>query len=465
MASNFQRNDDRGRADHRDTFALDEVIEDFAERFPIVPVATAAPIVGTASSDHRRDTPIKVPEQFAGQTAGQIVGRILSADVINDRDSPAADVSAMDGFAIASGDIDRAIRRGITITGEAAAGMPRQTMTAGRAMRIFTGAIVPRGADLVVKVEDADVAIDAADGDAVVRLHESLRPDGVAAGRHIRRRGENAIAGDVVVPAGTMITPPVAAAMAGVGLAGVGLAGVGLFGDAMNHQLRRRVRVAILTTGDEVIPPQSVPEPHQIRNTNAAAVAMTIGQWSAIDVETFHASDSIDGLRTVIADLCRRFDFVVITGGVSMGDHDYVPKVVESLGGEIVFHRLPIRPGKPVLGAVMGGDRVTGVIGLPGNPVSSTIGAVRMVMPCLRRIAGMTHWRTQPASVRVRDVGSRTLPLTWFRAVRIDGDGWAECLPTRGSGDLFSIANSDGFIEIPAGNALRDGDHARFFRW
>ena len=135
-----------------------------------------------------------------------------------------------------------------------------------------------------------------------------------------------------------------------------------------------------------------------------------------------------------------------MTGGVSMGDYDYVPDVIRDVGGDVVFHGLPIRPGKPVLGAATDDGKL--LMGLPGNPVSATIGCQRLTMPLLARLAGITSWLPHPIVVRLNDAGEKTIPLHWMRLVRMVDHG--VCVPvfSQGSGDLVSLGQSDGFVEL-----------------
>lgn len=142
----------------------------------------------------------------------------------------------------------------------------------------------------------------------------------------------------------------------------------------------------------------------------------------------------------------KSHDAVLLTGGVSMGDHDYVPQVVRELGGEVVFHRLPLRPGKPIFGAAADGKLL---LGLPGNPVSATINAIRFAAPLVDRIAGRTDWLRCPPRVRLHEPGEKTLPMHWLRPVRVRSDGSVELVTGKGSGDLVSLVQSDGFIAMP----------------
>lgn len=364
----------------------------------------------------------------AQSSAAAPVGRILASDVVADRDSPAADVSAMDGYAVRRSDLARG--RAISVVAESVPGSPPPELPAGSAVRIFTGAIVPAGAEAVVKREDTEETADSiVPGEAAVAA---------GPGEHIRRAGENAAAGSQILAAGTRITAASCAAMANFGV--------------YAPPVYRPVRVSILTSGDEVgLFEDMPPQPWQLRNSNRFSLRAVFDR-PGLDVESVeHCRDDAGLLEQTLARLLAESDAVVLSGGVSMGDYDHVPEVVRRVGGEIVFHGLPIRPGKPILGAVT--DQGKLVLGLPGNPVSATIGAHRFALPLLAKIAGQTDWRPQCPVVELHEAGDQTLPLHWFRLVRLTAPGVAAPVISRGSGDLVSLGDSSGYVEIRKGQS------------
>lgn len=349
-------------------------------------------------------------------------GRILGQDVRADRPSPPADVSAMDGFAVRHADLAMGE---LPVSGEAVMGGEIASLVAASALRIFTGAPVPRGADMVVRREDVE------EGEGTIRI--SPAATGLAAGDHVRRAGENVAPGDLVVRAGRPITPAVAGALAAFGV--------------VRPRVRRRVRVAILVTGDELVAAADVPGPTSLRDSNGPALAATLSVLPWIDVvSSTRAGDDAGTLREALARAREGADAVLLSGGVSMGDHDHVPDAVRALGGEVVFHKLAIRPGKPVLGAVDPDGRL--LMGLPGNPVSVLVTARRLAVPALRRLGGE---RSDPARVELAaDIGDAHA-LTRFPLVEPAGPGRVALVPGRGSGDLVAAARSIGFVEVPAG--------------
>ena len=352
-------------------------------------------------------------------------GRILASTVTADRDSPAADVSAMDGYAIRMTQVQH--EASLPIMGESAAGSPAPEMPSHGVLRIFTGAIVPQGCDAVVKREDTEEL------NSEIRL--KLDPAEISKGQHIRRAGENASRNSTVLEPGIEIHGAHKAPMANFGCS--------------NIDTYQPIRVTILTTGDEVGTfQQKAPMPWQLRNSNRESIATLLAarNWiSIISVE--HCIDDQKQLHDTLADRLDTSDAILMTGGVSMGDYDYVPDVIRDLGGKVVFHGLPIRPGKPVLGAATNDGKL--LLGLPGNPVSATIGCQRLGIPLLAYMAGKRDWLSKVPAVQLENRGNKSIPLTWLRLVKLVDNGVAEPVITQGSGDLVSLGNSDGFVEVP----------------
>ena len=350
--------------------------------------------------------------------AGRVLGQALQAD----RPSPACDVGAMDGYAIpASIPRDR-----MPVVGEVAIGQPPPAMPMDGALRIFTGGPVPDGCAAIIPREQVQEQPDAI----------SLPPDiRIKPGQHIRRRGENGQAGDTIAEQGTPITPTVAAALAACGIA--------------EPHVHRCVRLAAIVTGNEVNDVSAKVNPWQLRDSNGPALTALFAarpwvDWQGVD----HTTDDRDQLREKIEAALADCDVLLLTGGVSMGDYDFVPAVLAELGCEIIFHKLPIRPGKPALGAI--GPQGQTVLGLPGNPVSVMTTARRIALPVLRHRAGFARAAPTAACVTLINPDDKQLPLYWSRPVRLVANGRAELIATRGSGDIISAARSDGFIEISA---------------
>lgn len=353
-------------------------------------------------------------------------GRILAYPVEADRPSPACDVSAMDGYAIRRRDLT--LGR-LPISGEVAMGQAPPTLPPQSAVRIFTGGAVPGEADAVVRRESVTEHTDAIEFDPAMKIAE---------GANIRRRGENIEAGQPVVAAGQSITPAVAAALANFGV--------------VQPPVHRPVRLTILTTGNELLPPSAEPEPWQLRDSNTQTLRdlFAPSPWVEL-VSARRVSDELAELTQSLEAALQESDAVIFTGGVSMGDHDHVPRAVEQAGGKTVFHKLGIRPGKPMLGAI--GPRGQAILGLPGNPVSVMVTARRFALPVLRKLAGWCEPDPAAPTVTVTSPDERSLNLWWYRPVRLTEHGQCELVASKGSGDLVATVASDGFIELPPGGS------------
>lgn len=287
------------------------------------------------------------------------LGRYLSQDVLASRDQPAAALSAMDGYAIRFDDFPGPWH----VIGEAAAGsVPALHVDAGQAMRIFTGAILPEGADTVIVQEDVALS-----GGQLV-----LTGDGPGSrGRHIRARAIDFAAGDCLLPAGIRLTPGsiAAAAMSGAGQLVVGT----------------RPRVAIVTTGDELVQPGRPLAPGQIPDSNGAMLAAMLAGEVSDPVLPHHIPDDREKLAHILKELARRHDVIVTVGGASVGDHDHVRSALKEAGGNLDFWRIAMRPGKPVIAGRLG-DAI--LLGLPGNPSSAFVTATMFLLPLVRHLAG-----------------------------------------------------------------------------
>lgn len=355
----------------------------------------------------------------------QLAGRVLAEPLLADRDNPALDVSAMDGYAIRAAD---AAEGSLPVVGRALAGSPPLTLQPHTAVQIFTGAAVPVGADCVIPREQTRESPD--------RVELDLPVEELKAGQHIRYRGENARAGSEVLIPGTLLSGAAVAAVASV--AGPHLS------------VHQKVKVAIVNTGDELVSPGQPAADWQIRDSNGPTLATVLAhvEWVKLCARV-RTADQLSTISETIANLLPAVDAVILTGGVSVGDADHVPAAIQALGGEIVFHRLPIRPGKPVLGATLPQGKL--VVGLPGNPVSVAVTATVVAMPLLRKLAGLRPLILPRPRVLVSNPDDRQLQLHWHRLVELTAEGDVKYVDSRGSGDLISLAHSSGFVTIPPG--------------
>jgi len=329
-----------------------------------------------------------LPEEMI--SLDQAYHRVLARDVAARRTQPPQAMSAMDGYAVRAADA-AAINSGLTVIGEVAAGRPfAGTVGAGEAVRIFTGGVVPGGADAVVIQEDT-----VADGKRITIKEAAI------AGRHIRPAGVDFREGDVLLRKGSRLTERDLALAAG-----------------MNHpQLAvfRRPKVAILATGDELVMPGTTPGHGQIVYSNGYALHALARSEGAETIDLGIAADTLEATTAGI----RRAresgaDILITTGGASVGDHDLVQQALRDEGIAMAFWKIAMRPGKPMMHGRLG---TMGVIGLPGNPVSSYVCAFLFMVPLIRALSGRSviHHRRERA-VLGRDVGANDQREDYLRA-------------------------------------------------
>jgi molybdopterin molybdotransferase len=344
----------------------------------------------------------------------EAVGRWAAANVIARRTQPARDLSAMDGYAIRHADLPGPWR----VIGESAAGrLLGDTVGAGEAVRIFTGAVVPGGADCILIQENA-----AHDGDKL-----SLSGDPPAQGRHIRLAGSDFHEGAVLVKAGERITPP-----------RIGLVAMG--GHA-TLPVRRKLRVAIISTGDELVPPGSACAEDQIPSSNGPMLAAML---AGLQVEIDNRGVVRDDLAALTAEFaaCAGADIIVSIGGASVGDHDLVRPALEAAGAAIDFWKIAMRPGKPVMAGKLG-DAV--VLGLPGNPVSAFVTAMLFLQPLVAHLGGSAS----PLPQRIEAKLGASLPPNGDRIDHIRGVLSGSVVTPSGGNDsslLAALSSSNALI-------------------
>jgi molybdopterin molybdotransferase len=365
--------------------------------------------------------------------------RVTAAPVVARLTQPPADVSAMDGYALRAA--DGALGAVLTVIGTAPAGHPfAGHVGLGQAVRLFTGSVVPAGADAILLQEDAT-----RDGDSV-RVNET-----VALGRHIRRAGQDFSAGDAEIPAGRRITSR-----------DVGLAA------AANHpwlSVHRRPRVAILATGDEIAMPGEPIPPGGIVSSNSHALAGLVRAAGGEPMILPNARDDRAAIAAV-ADSVSGMDMLVTTGGASVGDHDLVIAALQSRGLTLDFWQIAMRPGKPLLFGQLG---ATPVVGLPGNPVSAMVCAILFLLPALSRLSGLptapppTTTAVLQAAVKANDKRADHLRA----AIHHDETGRLVVTPfqVQDSAMLRRLAQADALIlRPPHAPALPEGAEVAIIR-
>lgn len=361
----------------------------------------------------------------------QALNRVLAGPILSRLDHPPFDKSAMDGYAVDSSDPVSEWRIVETI---AAGRQPREAIRPGYCSKIMTGAMLPPGADAVVMIEQT-----VQEGD-IVRLKNGV----VQRGDHICQRGEDARSGDLVAAPGRRVN----AQLLGV-LAACGYHEVEVFA---------RPRLTVLTTGDEVVMPGCPLQPGQIYNSNGFSL---YGQYQALGLEVRFgggAADSLDGLKDRLRELLTDCDVLVISGGVSMGDFDFVPQAIQEMGGSVHFAKVAIKPGKPTLFATIDGRLV---FGLPGNPVSTFIITEILVKPALLRLMNCDDPPRETVGVLTSAVQRRKLERTEYLPVHCDGNR-VRPIEYHGSAHLLSLPQANGLIRIDRGQAgLEAGSQVR----
>ena len=358
------------------------------------------------------------------------LGLVLAEDVISDLAMPPYDKAMMDGYAVRTADLPQG-RAILAVVDEITAGRtPQVPIGAGQAARIMTGAPIPQGADAVVMVEHTR----APDGNRVEVTGEPPKP-----GQNILPRGREMQPGDTVLAAGAVLRPQEFGLLATVGRTTV--------------KARPAPRLALLATGDELVEAAQQPGPGQIRNGNAPMLAAQAVQAGGVPRYLGIARDSIASLRPLVAEGLQAH-LLVLSGGVSAGKLDLVPGVLSDLGVQAHFHKVEMKPGKPVFFGTRGD---TLVFGLPGNPVSGLACFELFVRPAVRRLRG--HADAGPRLVRARlaaDFPYRTDRPTYHPACLEDGpDGWqVRIVPWFGSPDLRALTAANALAVLPRGDHL-----------
>jgi molybdopterin molybdotransferase len=390
-------------------------------------------------------------------------GRVLAEDLRSTLDVPPMDNTQMDGYALRSDDVaaaspERPAR--LRVAQRIAAGHVGEPLAAGTAARIFTGAMIPEGADAVVMQEDTR-----AEGDEVLVMH-AAQP-----GEWVRRAGEDIRADSVILPAGTRLTPQAVGLAASVGLAQL--------------PVRRRIRAACFFTGDELARPGEPLAPGAIYDSNRYVLVSLLRGLGCEVSDLGNVPDSLDATREALRAAAVDNDLIVTSGGMSVGEEDHVRAALQA-EGELTMWQIAIKPGKPLAhgrvrrdgmsAAALAASALSGIpmavpaalpgeaqfVGLPGNPVSAFVTFLLFVRPFLLRLAG------------VQDVAPKAVPMVadfdWpkpdrrreFLRARIAEPGRLELFRNQGSGVLTSTVWADGLIDNPPGQAIRRGDTVRF---
>lgn len=363
----------------------------------------------------------------------QANGRILASDLYAPRAHPPSSNSAVDGYAF-KGPLTEVPAALPLVAGRSAAGVPYAgTVPDGQAIRILTGAVIPEGTDTVVLEEDCEVI------DGRLHLNGTLK-----AGANTRKAGEDVCVGQQILSAGTRLSATQIAVLASVGIA--------------NVDLYQRLRVGVLSTGDEVRPVGSEVNDWQIYDANRPMLTALVEQLGYQVVDLGQVPDEAEQVKTALEDAAQRCDLILTSGGISAGDEDHVSKTLKAFG-EISNWRIALKPGRPLALAMFHG---TPVVGLPGNPVAAWVCALRFAAPAMAVLAGAEWFEPQayvlPANFHKNKKPGRSELLR--ARVR---DGQVEVFPSEGSGRVTGLAWSEGLVELaPGAQQISPGTPVRF---
>jgi len=350
------------------------------------------------------------------------LGRILAEDVLADMDIPPFNKSAMDGYACRRADLGNTLD---VIENVPAGSVPRKTIGPNQCARIMTGAMVPEGADCVIMLEYTQNPTE-----------NTVRFVGKSTSDNICAKGEDLRRGDVVLQKGTPISPAHIAVMAAVG--------------CCRPLVSQRVKLGIITTGNEIVEPEVKPSPSQIRNSNASQLLAQAQRMGLSARYSGIVGDTEDSLASTIREAASSSDVILLSGGVSMGDFDLVPGVLQQTGFNLLFEQVATKPGKPT---VFGLSGKTFVFGLPGNPVSTFVIFETIVKPFLFKMMGHVF---QPPNITARLDKSisrkKTERLSWL-PVALTEAGGALPVEYHGSAHVHALCFADGLIAMPVGVA------------
>ena len=373
----------------------------------------------------------------------QCMGAVLRENVYAERDQPPFDRVAMDGIAIDSA-AWKAGKRKFHVEGLQAAGDPhRKLAAADDCLEVMTGAVLPQGCDTVIPTEQLEV---------VGELAQVNTEADVRSGQHVHKRASDGRQGDLLLESGALLRAPEIAVAASAGMSRI--------------RVSSQPTVLVVSTGNELVEPGDPILDHQIRRSNSYGVAAALRQRGFLRVADDHLPDEMATLLERLRVHLHTHDVLILSGGVSMGRYDLVPKALEELGVRLVFHRIAQRPGRPMwFGITEGGPAV---FALPGNPVSTLVCLVRYVLPALYQAMGLREQRTE--RIAIAEPVEFKASLTSFLPVAVEYDDWgrpwAVPKPTNGSGDFSSLAGTDGFVELPPGpNVWPKGFVTRIYRW
>ena len=349
------------------------------------------------------------------------LGRILAEDLVADRDFPPFDRVTMDGIALAFSALG-AGQKNFRIQEMQAAGDEQKTLESPQnCIEIMTGAVLPKNTDTVIRYEDLEIE------NGIATILAEIKPN-----QNVHFQGQDKLSGQVLVRKGKVINASHVAIAASIG--------------KQNLAVWALPKTAIVSSGDELVGITDVPLPHQIRLSNVFAIAAILKKVSA-EVDIFHLNDTLDSSISKIEELLKNYDVLIFSGGVSMGKKDFIPQALSKNSVKEIFHKIAQKPGKPMW---FGKNDKVVVFALPGNPVSTYLCTIKYVLPWLKKHLGILE--EQNSSVILTEDINFKPKLNYFLQVKIlndQGCHYATPLKHHGSGDFISLAEADGFIELP----------------
>lgn len=349
------------------------------------------------------------------------LGRILAEDLVADRDFPPFDRVTMDGIALNFSAFNDGLKS-FKIQEIQAAGDEQKTLKSPQnCIEIMTGAVLPKNTDTIIRYEDLEIE----DGFATV-LAEVKR------NQNVHFQGQDKLSGQVLVRKGKVINASHVAIAASIG--------------KQNLAVWALPKIAIASSGDELVGVAEVPLPHQIRLSNVYAIVAILKKFNAA-VDIFHINDTLKDSVSKIEEMLKNYDVLIFSGGVSMGKKDFIPQALSKNSVKEIFHKIAQKPGKPMW---FGKNDSTIVFALPGNPVSTYLCTIKYVLPWLKNHLGV--FEEKNSSVKLTEDINFKPKLNYFLQVKIQNDKgcfYATPLKNHGSGDFISLAEADGFIELP----------------
>lgn len=380
--------------------------------------------------------PCRIPLQEA-------YGMVLQEDLIADRDLPPFHRATMDGIALSLASWKTGNRQ-FPVEGIQKAGDMQLTLKDNAScIETMTGAVLPAGCDSIIPYEDIEIS------DGCAKVNDDIKIDIMV---NVHAQGVDHKSGAKLVLKGSRLLSPQVAIAASIG--------------KVEIRVSELPKIAVIGTGDELVDIEQKPDVYQIRQSNSYALQAALQLQGYDQVTRYHIKDDKDEMQSQLKQILKNFDVIVLSGGVSMGKFDYVPEVLKAIGVEILFHKVKQRPGKPFwFGRNKDGKPV---FALPGNPVSTQIGLARYVFPYLNKAVG-SKADLQEFAVLNKDVRIATA-FTNFLPVKIEPDQGGRLLAMpiipNSSGDFASLAESDGFLELPPDtHHFSCGFTASFYRW